>query len=1251
MNGENTYRNPLVRDGQSQSGRHLPALSPDYIKVDERDRDDLTAFARDYSKLIQYYDENNQRNGDWSAFFKEDTSPDEPHYALFLAFTWLFRLLQKDLNTITERHLNHYYKEILQLKHKPAKADTVHILLELAKNIEEHRLEKGTLLKAGKDALGKDLFYAIDKDIVLNKARVTDLKTIFKESLFDQNGQLKKIEDYGLYASPIARSADGLGADEDTENLSWKLLGESQEGDKNTMPKAEVGFAISSPILLLKEGTRNITLEILLTRSIRYDFLPYLLALTESQLNAEEVDALQQLLREEELTDTLKEEDTNAIALKKFADELKAHIEDQVTSEEKGGRQFLDPNFEKPTIKESRLRDWWTPINEALNIDPDEQGNPTPNPMAYVQIFNTLKLVMDFYLPTAMKDAFLVSLSGTEDWIGPYTITPDYGALNKLVLELNLTVEDPAVSSYLEETLEGGFGDCHALMKIMLNFGDNYQYSFLKNLNPQEFKIGVQVDGVKSLVLQNDTANINPNKTFHPFGPQPSLQTNFYIGNEEVFQKNLKQLKLKIDWADLPDDLQEHYKVFTNDMVDKRDEAIAEIDREIEEIDREIVRLSATIQDPDLQASWIKNPQKGKQDKIEFYKQEEALKADRSEAEERKENLTIKAGFFKSQFQFLSGGKWHDLKENPSNLPVRLFNEDAPGQRIIEFTRSESEQKNYKRPDRIQEVRAFDNQTLNGFIKMQLVAPSEGKFKAFGHQRFQKLYTEKIIEQMKPSQREMTIELPNEPYTPAISGISLDYQANVNIHVNLDRDPHEKLFHIHPFGIAEPTFEGTGEDELTVLPNYKDEGTLLIGLESLTPSRNMSILFQLNEKSVDHEFVGKVKVVWSYLRNNQWTLFDKTDILEDSTEVFTKSGIITFQMPKDISDQNSLLPKGKYWIRATVADNTLGVADARDINAQAITASFTDRENDPNHLASPLSAKAIKKLRVSNSAIKSITQSYPSFNGQLKEEDSTFYTRVSERLRHKRRGISIWDYEHLVLEAFPSVYKAKCLNHYNPEQTECKRQMSPGAVTLIVLSRAEDETDVSRKLAPVTNVITLNAIKDMLKEVTPPFIGARNKLFVKNPSYTKVKVECAVKFNEGLDEVYYQKELKTDLMRLFSPWAFDESKDISFERKLYKSLIVNYIEELPYVNFISCFEVYATSDNEDPQKVDKETIEASDPANILISDSDHSILIIEGDTWDCGSLRESARGPQVITSGIGAMVIEKDFEVAINTDQ
>ncbi len=72
----------------------------------------------------------------------------EPHYALFLAFLRLFAYARAEMNTLTGRHLDFYYREILQLKEKAAVPSRVHLLVELAKQAATHLIVAGELVQS-----------------------------------------------------------------------------------------------------------------------------------------------------------------------------------------------------------------------------------------------------------------------------------------------------------------------------------------------------------------------------------------------------------------------------------------------------------------------------------------------------------------------------------------------------------------------------------------------------------------------------------------------------------------------------------------------------------------------------------------------------------------------------------------------------------------------------------------------------------------------------------------------------------------------------------------------------------------------------------------------------------------------------------------------------------------------------------------------------------------------------------------------
>ncbi|MDD1617617.1 MAG: hypothetical protein CG439_2714, partial [Methylococcaceae bacterium NSP1-2] len=189
-----------------------------------------------------------------------DLNNHEPHYALFLSFLKLFDYARAETNTLTQKHLDFYYRDILKLKEKPAEPSHAHLLIELAKHVDAHEIKTDELFSAGKDDLGVDVFFANDQNFVANQAKVTDLKTLYRH----QDDDLA-IDKNRLFASPVANSADGLGEKLTTADQSWQpffnKIYENGKLTKINMPKAEVGFALASHYLWVAEGNRTISVE------------------------------------------------------------------------------------------------------------------------------------------------------------------------------------------------------------------------------------------------------------------------------------------------------------------------------------------------------------------------------------------------------------------------------------------------------------------------------------------------------------------------------------------------------------------------------------------------------------------------------------------------------------------------------------------------------------------------------------------------------------------------------------------------------------------------------------------------------------------------------------------------------------------------------------------------------------------------------------------------------------------------------
>lgn len=1060
-------KNRLLRDGTSQSQRTLKALLPSYVSVDERSLNDLIDFVNEFSAQINFYDINNTVNGDWTSFFEnqlidETTQKTQPHYALFIAFLQLFKYAQEDLNTITQRHLEFYYKDVLQIEEKEAIPDQVFVIFELANQTANYVVEKNTGLNGGEDATGVDLTYLVNKNVSINRAQAVDFKALF----------YNKDNDARLYASPIANSANGTGEQIETEEPKWKTFGtisdptaayNSPVADR---PQADVGFAFASPLLSLAEGNRTVTIELTVTN---------LFGLTTT-----------------ELTDAF-------------------------------------------NVYFSGEEGWVSPIESSSKLPQDS--------------------------------TFVASFSQ-----------------KKITIIRTLTEGQEAIVPYNQEVLIDPFITEWPVAKIVVDTENNsfpYIYAKLKKLVIQTAKITVDVDGVKNVVVQNDQSKFDASKPFMPFGNKPVLSSSFYIGSTEVFSKQLSKLDLNITWKGLP-----------------------------------------------LDSTGFKG----------YYKNYIP----------QSENNKRRNGQFRANIEVLNGREWKNLIPASSTLS-RLF-DPATDQKLNSF-RLISVANNslgviQREPD-MPEVTQYGNSVQRGFMRLQLANVD------FGHSDYQVSFATQAIKVAANTSADATnqviqasaftpvggtvgtsgligqvgqlslnsnpsVDLVNEPYTPLISEMSLSYTSSeiidlTNSPANNSEEAFanriDQFFQVGAFGARELhpyTFET--QPFITLFPVYNDEGSLYIGIQDLVPPTTLSILFQVAEGSENPD-LSKQDVNWSYLSGDEWFEFPKANILSDSTNGLITSGIIEYNIPKKASANNTILPNGLYWLKAAVTDDSAAIAEMISIQAQAVEATFQDNENDPQHLAESLPSESIDKLVNSVSQINSVSQPYASFGGAEAEDSTAYFTRVSERLRHKNRAIMIWDYEHLVLENFPKSYKVKCLNHTKYISSNDLNEISPGNVSLVVISNLQNKNAVN-PLKPKTSLATLSAIQELIKGLNPPCA----ELYVKNPLYEEIVTHFNVRLKVGYDPGFYLNLLNEDLKQFLAPWAYG-GQNISFGGRIHSSVIVNFIDEQEYVDFITCFTMDQITAEGDKKNIQEAVAVTS--ASILTSAVSHKINLLETDDCEC----------------------------------
>ena len=457
---------------------------------------------------------------------------------------------------------------------------------------------------------------------------------------------------------------------------------------------------------------------------------------------------------------------------------------------------------------------------------------------------------------------------------------------------------------------------------------------------------------------------------------------------------------------------------------------------------------------------------------------------------------------------------------------------------------------------------------------------------------------------------------PNEPYTPLISTFSLDYTAKESITYKNKlaselQDRIERLFHITPFGQTEffpvKTDVGTGPPaSLQLVPAFTtktiiDEttdalgevlaaGSLRIGLRNADLPQNISLLFQVAEGS-ENAAREIERITWSYLAHNRWNDFKTAEIISDTSNGLLTSGIVKLSLPKTLRDDNTLMASDIFWIKASVAGYTDAVSKARAVIPQAVQASYRKQEaNSRNHLATPLPADRISALIERQAAIGTVLQPFASFGGRLAEQDNELYIRVHERLRHKARSITIYDYERIILEAFPEVYKVKCLNH-----TQDNHELTPGHVRVIVVPDLRNQNAVN-PLHPVISVDKREKIQQYLQRRSSNFAN----IAVESPTFEEVKVKTKVAFHPGKDKGFYTAQLQQDIVRFLAPWLNTDKAELVFGGKVSTSALLNFIEELSYVDFLADVVLYHLVPGCDPVKAQNDEIIATTSASVLV---------------------------------------------------
>ncbi|OYU82417.1 MAG: hypothetical protein CFE45_27405, partial [Burkholderiales bacterium PBB5] len=223
---------------------------------------------------------------------------------------------------------------------------------------------------------------------------------------------------------------------------------------------------------------------------------------------------------------------------------------------------------------------------------------------------------------------------------------------------------------------------------------------------------------------------------------------------------------------------------------------------------------------------------------------------------------------------------------------------------------------------------------------------------------------------------------------------------------------------------------------------------------------------------------------------------------------------------------------------------------------------------------------------------------FASFGGALVEDASALARRASARLRPRNRAVSASAYEHLVLQAFPSVYRAKCIPHASPTSWEAAGQL------MVVVVPDLRQANLVDPLQPRVDLDTLARIHDFLQAR----VGPQARVHVRNPGYRAVQVDFKVQLRagNGLGFNHLRPQIDQALQQALSPWAFASAADrpaaLGFGGRVLRSALLDVVEALPAVDFVTDFRLTLEGGTQDLPEIVPDA-----PDVILVSAASHRI--------------------------------------------
>lgn len=1001
-----------------------------------------------------------------------------PDTTLLIAFVKLLKVQQMQLNGITAKHLNFYYKDILKQSKELARPDTTYLIVTLGENTTSFTLPAGTPFPAGADEDQQPIIFNSNRATVLSEAALVTSYTV-TEGKSQLQKDFKQLYQY-VNETPFELETTESGATAPRPFL---------DATKGESTQIDLGFAVASPMFYLQQGKRKLKITLDFTAWIHVSLLKnasYYFTTAEGWVDA---------------TD-------NCVC----------------TRPKRGTRLVLTFEFDPA----------FAPIEAFAD---NEDG--------YTSEWPVLKVVIpEFY---GKKPPSLVGM----------------------------TVHN-------------------------------------------------KVEEMKNFVLNNDFGGLTAEAPFQPFGTIVNKGNNFYLGSAEIFSKTIDTLDLNFTWNNLPEQgFAEYYKQYNKYLEGELCEEVQRDCGSTYPYEDPIIYSAATaaasavassvhiqaevvapesVQEPVSNVTAVEPAQVPEQ-KLPWWKRlwnwltgKRASASSTSnveqdvqpEAEEKApvptpvsapqpaavltpqplptystpsnnywedslpdcgDEQLFSDEAFKVEFAGLAEARWETLQfdsvtgnSSLQNNGLELFDDStncAWGQSCYSYKKIGQQWPIKATPELQLQPLEFTQDAITGFLRLDLSEPTYG----FGFDLYSEVVAAvttcnalSITEIAKGDGTGIEIyDAPKTPFTPTASQLSVTYTATEEY--SFDDSGSQTGFEFYHYGVFE-TYQVQPEilDDNTgaeyALPLYEalpGNGTIYLQFQNVTAPVPMTMLFDLaTEVEPDKPLIDR-KLSYQYLSTAGW---EEMPVLDNDTKGFRCTGILGVSWPDNTTDSNPIMPADSYWMAISTKAAPAAFPDLVYLNTQVITVTrggvnYLPDKNTPTLLPDTITAPLDQIPQIAE-----VVNPFPSFGGRGAESSMQFYTRVSKRIKDKNRPIVKSDFREFICQNEPLIYDVKTIT----------KGVKTAPVKLGLVRKVDYWREAGAFRPFVTECVQSN-VAEALKQVVSPF--ARWKVF--SMKFLVLTIGVDITINNPKTSKFLIEELNHQLMIYLSPWIRTEREQVVFD--------------------------------------------------------------------------------------------------------